>query len=238
VTFDASVVPEVNNGEVLVQLDVTDLAGNTDGIGDDYGDDTTITIDNVVPETLNAGFITISQDNVNTVGFRTTGESEGVQVYSVTEGGAASEVATTATELATYTSVDFATGINGTLGNDAILENSDDAGNSSSVYIALPDNDETAVDTDWTGLDEFNIDTIDLSFLSDATLELTEEQIQGLSENGDTVTIAGESDDTVTVTGATATGETQTIDGQTYDVYTVGDDGATIFVDEDIQFNT
>ncbi|MCT4576132.1 Ig-like domain-containing protein [Donghicola sp.] len=238
VTFDASVVPEVNNGEVLVQLDVTDLAGNTDGIGDDYGDDTTITVDNVVPETLNAGFITISQDNVNTVGFRTTGESEEVQVYSVSEEGATAEVATTATELATYTSVDFATGINGTLGNDAILENSDDAGNSSSVYIALPDNDDTAVDTDWTGLDEFNIDSIDLSFLSDATLELTEEQIQGLSDNGDTVTIAGEGDDTVTVTGATATGETQTIDGQTYDVYTVGDDGATIVVDEDIQFNT
>ena len=191
-----------------------------------------------MPETLNAGYITISQDNVNTVGFRTTGESETVQVYSVTEGGDTSEVTTTATELPTYTSVDFSTGINGTLGNDAILENSDDAGNSSSVYIALPDNDDTAVDTDWTGLDEFNIDTIDLSFLSDATLELTEEQIINLSDNSDTVTISGEADDVVTVTGATATGETETIDGQTYDVYTIGDDGATIIVDEDIQFNT
>ncbi|MEY8880544.1 Ig-like domain-containing protein [Donghicola sp. XS_ASV15] len=238
VTFDPSVVPSVDNGEVEVQLEVTDIAGNNDGIGDDYGDTTTITIDNVTPETLNAGFITISQDNVNTVGFRTTGDGEEVQVYSVSEAGTATEVATTATDLATYTSVDFSTGINGTLGNDAILENSDEAGNSSSVYIALPDNDDTAVDVDWSSLEEFNIDAIDLSFLSDATLELTEAQILALSENGDKVTVSGEDDDTLTVTGATATGETETIDGQTYDVYTIGDDGATIVVDEDIVINT
>ncbi len=238
VTFDPSVVPSVDNGEVEVQLEVTDIAGNNDGIGDDYGDTTTITIDNVAPETLNAGFITISQDNVNTVGFRTTGEGEEVQVYSVTEAGAATEVETTATELATYTSVDFSDGINGTLGNDAILENSDEAGNSSSVYIALPDNNDTAVDVDWSSLEEFNIDAIDLSFLSDATLELTEAQILALSENGDKVTVSGEDDDTLTVTGATATGESETIDGQTYDVYTIGDDGATIVVDEDIVINT
>lgn len=241
VTFDPAVVPSLDGEELEVQLEVTDVAGNTDGIGADYNDDgtpTTITVDNVVPETLTTGFITISQDNVNTVGFRTTGDSEEVQVYSVNEAGATTEIGTTATELATYTNVDFATGINGTLGNDAILENADEAGNSSSVYIALPDNDDTSVDTDWTALDGINIDAIDLSFLSDATLELTEEQIVSLSDNGDTVTISGEADDTVTVTGATATGETETVDGQTYDVYTIGDDGATIIVDEDIQFNT
>lgn len=225
VTFDPAVVPSLDGEELEVQLEVTDVAGNTDGIGADYNDDgtpTTITVDNVVPETLTTGFITISQDNVNTVGFRTTGDSEEVQVYSVNEAGATTEIGTTATELATYTNVDFATGINGTLGNDAILENADEAGNSSSVYIALPDNDDTSVDTDWTALDGINIDAIDLSFLSDATLELTEEQIVSLSDNGDTVTISGEADDTVTVTGATATGETETVDGQTYDVYTIG----------------
>ena len=41
------------------------------------------------------------------------------------------------------------------------------------------------------------------------------------------------SDDTLTITGATQSG-TKTIDGEAYNVYTIGDDGTTLIVDEDV----
>lgn len=238
VTFDASVVPAIDNGELEVQLDVTDVAGNDDGIGDDYGDDTTITIDNVVPETLPAAQITYDRADVVTQGFNSTSDVETVSIHSVSESGATAEIGFETVETSSYTIISLDEGISGTDGYDAILTNSDEAGNSSSVYVALLDNDSTAVDTNWSNLDEFNIDAIDLSFLPDATLTLTEEQIIGLSDNGDKVTISGDSDDTVTITGATDTGTNETVDGETYSIYTIGDDGATIAIDDDIQFNT
>ena len=50
----------------------------------------------------------------------------------------------------------------------------------------------------------------------------------------DTLTIHGGADDTVTVAGASNTGVTQQIDGQTYNVYTMGNDGATLVIEQDI----
>ena len=50
----------------------------------------------------------------------------------------------------------------------------------------------------------------------------------------DTLTIHGGNDDTVTVSGAVNTDNTQTIDGQTYNVYTIGNDGATLVIDQDV----
>ena len=66
-----------------------------------------------------------------------------------------------------------------------------------------------------------------------ADLTLTEADINALSGNADTLTVHGEADDTLTITGASAAG-TETIDGETYNVYTIGDDGTTLIVDEDI----
>ena len=64
-------------------------------------------------------------------------------------------------------------------------------------------------------------------------LTLTEADINALSGNSDTVIVHGGSDDTLTITGAAATG-TETIDGEAYNVYTIGDDGTTLIVDEDV----
>jgi hypothetical protein len=91
--------------------------------------------------------------------------------------------------------------------------------------------DATALDH--AGLSQFNIDELNLVHADNVNLTLTEADINALSGNSDTLTVHGGSDDTLTISGATANGS-QTIDGETYDVYTLGDDGTTILVDEDV----
>ena len=81
-----------------------------------------------------------------------------------------------------------------------------------------------------------NIDELDLGAASNVSLVLTEADIKALSENSDTLTIHSGStpgDDSVTVTGATLEG-TRNVDGENYNVYTVGTDGATLVIDQDV----
>jgi hypothetical protein len=75
---------------------------------------------------------------------------------------------------------------------------------------------------------------VDLDYATGTDIELTEAQIRALSDGSDTLTIHGGADDEVTVTGAVDTGETRDIDGQTYNVYTIGDDGTTLVVEQDV----
>ena len=77
-------------------------------------------------------------------------------------------------------------------------------------------------------LSDFQIDTIDLHFAEDSNLTITEAQIKALSENSDTVTIRGGSDDSVTITGAIAEGN----DGNGFNVFSLGD--ATLLIEDDI----
>lgn len=117
-------------------------------------------------------------------------------------------------------------------GSELIVTNTDDAGNASSTYVVLDETTTTTVDAGSASLDGFNIETIDLRFGDNSELTITEAQIRELSENSDQVVVRGGTDDTVTITGATASGQTE-IDGEMFNVYTLGGD-ATIVIDDDI----
>ena len=122
-------------------------------------------------------------------------------------------------------------------GTHLVVSSEDGAGNSSSTLLVLEDNATEVGSTGHAGLSQFNIDALNLDYAADVNLTLTEADINALSDDSNSLTIHGGSvddNDTVTITGATDTGTTQTIDGQTYDVYTIGDDGTTLVIEDDI----
>lgn len=72
---------------------------------------------------------------------------------------------------------------------------------------------------------------IDLEFMEDATLTLTEAQIVAITGEENTVKVLGNSDDSVRITGATRTGSV-TEDGTGYSAYELGQ--ATILIEDEI----
>ncbi|WOI33508.1 Ig-like domain-containing protein [Tritonibacter scottomollicae] len=127
-------------------------------------------------------------------------------------------------------------------GTNLVIQETDDAGNRSSVLVI----DQQSVSSDLlNSVGEHNIDTLDLVFEDNgngANVTLTEEMINNMSSNSDTLVVRGDdnvglNDDdnphTVTLTGGVAAG-TETVDGETFDVYTIGDGDTRLLVEDDV----
>jgi large repetitive protein len=120
-------------------------------------------------------------------------------------------------------------------GTYLVINTEDTAGNESSTLFIVNNTSSSTVDLTRTGLEGFDFSTINLSVAPQASLTITEAQIRSLTGADKTLTIAGGADDSVTMTGAVDTGNNVTIDGQTYSIYTLGNQGATVHLDDDIQ---
>ncbi|MFS4581950.1 Ig-like domain-containing protein [Phaeobacter sp. C3_T13_0] len=123
-------------------------------------------------------------------------------------------------------------------GTHLVLSRNDNLGNTSSTLVVFDDNATNAGTLDHAGLGQFNIDHLDLQFATDVNLTLNEADIKALSNNSDTLTIHGSDNDadTITLTGGNAASAgTRVVDGELYNVYTIGNDGTTLVVDQDVQ---
>ncbi|WP_186827035.1 beta strand repeat-containing protein [Shimia ponticola] len=119
-------------------------------------------------------------------------------------------------------------------GSDLVVTAEDAAGNSTSTLFVTESETDPTVDLTNSGLAGFEIEAVDLQYASDADLTLTADMVRSLSDNTDTLTIHGGQDDHVTMTGAVRTGQVQRIGTQDYDVYTLGDGGVSVVIDQDI----
>jgi hypothetical protein len=115
----------------------------------------------------------------------------------------------------------------------------DDAGNASDTLFVLdtgssrPEGVYFSVDTDNSGLGDFDLGAIDLQFVNGGELTLSAADLDRLTGEDGTLTVHGGGDDRVVLTDdASADGSTN-IDGQSYDIYTLGDD-SVLFVDSNI----
>lgn len=119
-------------------------------------------------------------------------------------------------------------------GSHLVVSATDDAGNTSSTFMAL--NDPASSDIDMTsvnpGLSGLEIEAIDLTLAEDTNLTLSLDQIEAFAEQSDMLAIHGGGDDTVTITGAANTGQSVSENGETYDVYTVGDH--SVLIDDEV----
>ena len=128
-------------------------------------------------------------------------------------------------------------------GSHLVITKTDDAGNESATLFALDKGLPNAVDLSNPGLSGHEIEAVDLRFAEDSTLVITSDLLEGLSGNSNTLTIHGSGDDAVNVdrTNGAAMSDTNTnvtIGGETYSIYTLGDEGGTLIIDDDIRLTT
>lgn len=220
VTFDDDDLSE-GTYDTSATITATDAAGNVAVLTEDFSVDTEV-------EGPEVSFVLAdSEDNIASIYIEDEGETYSVDTISTT--GTSSVDADTTTS-GSNAILSFDQAIDD--GTNLIITSEDTAGNTSSTLVFFEDNaTETTLSS--SGLSDFNIGTLDLEYAANTSLTLTEDDINALAETSDTLTIRGDSDDTVTVTGATADG-TETVDGETFNVYTIGDDGTTLLVEDDV----
>jgi len=213
--------------DATVSVTATDLAGNIQTTTE------TLSVDTII-ENPNVDSVTFETGDVRRIG--TLGSTDSYTVNALEGDGSVSTPTSTQTVNPVF-GTEFTFDLPISDGTHLVVSSEDGAGNSSSTLLVLEDNATEVGSTGHAGLSQFNIDALNLDYAADVNLTLTEADINALSDNSNTVTIHGGSvddNDTVTITGATDTGTTQTIDGQTYDVYTIGDDGTTLVIEDDI----
>lgn len=219
--FDADDLPQ---GDITATAEITatDAAGNTQTLTETFGIDTEYDAPSV-------GSVISTGAGVS--GFFSENFETGDTAHELTSGGGVADVTGTETALGAGQTL-FSFDADVPDGSHLVVNRVDDAGNSSGTMVVLEDGADATV-LDHAGLSQFNIDELNLVHADGVDLTLTEADINALSGNSDTVIVHGGSDDTLTITGASQSG-TKTIDGEAYNVYTIGDDGTTLIVDEDI----
>lgn len=214
--------------DTSAQIVATDAAGNTQTLTETFSVDTEYDAPDV-GDVIDTG--------TSISGFFNEDFVAGDTAHELTAAGAAQELSGTETDMGNGRTL-FEFDNNVPDGSHLVVNRVDAAGNSSGTLVILDDGADASV-LDHAGLSQFNIDELNLAHSDGASLTLTEADINALSGNSDTLIVHsttradGSNDDTLTISGATKTG-TQTINNETYNVYTLGDDGTTVIVDEDI----
>ena len=223
VTYEPGSLPR-GEYQTTATVTTTDAVGNTATSSIDFFVDTEVT--NPVVES-----VTFADDVVSAISVQNAGEE--FAVNTLNSDGSITELSPTEIALgASETMLAFNPAVSD--GTHLVVTAQDDAGNISDTMIVLDDNATNAGTLDHAQTGNFQIEALELDYASDSSLTLTESQIRDLSDTSDTLTIHGGSDDQVTVNGAVKTNQTETIDGEDYDVYTIGDDGVTLVIDQDI----
>lgn len=223
VTYDAGSLPE-GTYEATATVTATDLAGNTETLQDTFQVDTEV-------DTPEIDSVTFSGQDVRR--FSTDNSADTYTVNTLESNGTVGDP-TYAQDSDPVFGTEFTFAAPVSDGTHLVVSSSDAAGNSSGTLLVLEDNATNTGTIDNAGLGQFDISALNLEYAEDATLSLSEAQILSMSDTTDELTVHGGNDDTLSVSGAVATGQTRDIDGQTYDVYTVGDSGATLIVEQDI----
>lgn len=223
----SAVTPGTYTAEVVVMA--TDAVGNVETLSD------MLAIDTDAPDGPVIASFTRDGDGIRGI---STEQSDGdLSVAQVSASGAISDVPATQADVDILGETVFQFNTNVPDGSDLLVNATDSAGNTTGTYVALDDESaNSTIDLGNPSLGNYQIEQVDLQFAEEANLTITEAQLVALSDNSDTLTIHGGSDDTVTIAGASRTGTT-TVEGQTYDVYSLGSD-ATVILDDDITVNT
>ncbi|MFP7571861.1 Ig-like domain-containing protein [Marivita sp. S2033] len=221
-----SVIPVVNGENVSIGISATDAAGNVESITQH------MVVDNVAPDAPDMTAITLDgSKEVESIRLNLTDED--VAIHRVVGGGTqnvAFDESPVTTQGVQQTAFNFDNAVPD--GSHLVVTATDAAGNTSGTYVVLDDSKTTSSSTTVAGnLTGFEIETINLEYTDQTTLELTEAQIKALSNRTDEVRIVGNSDDTVRINGAQKTG-TLSENGETYNVYDLGD--ATVLIEDDI----
>lgn len=231
VSFAPGEIPQGEYGAAF-EVIATDHAGNVRRISQEFEVDTT------PPEAPLIESYTRSGDGVRAFSVETTDET--IEIDAVAGDGTVASVdarAVTNPFVADETIYDFSSAPVPN-GSHLVMTSTDAAGNATSTLFALEETLTNTINVGNAGLDGFNIEAIDLQFAEDSELTLTPADLESLCAHSNHLTVHGGADDTVNILGAVETGTTETIGGRTYAVYSFGDAGGTLAIDEVITVNT
>ena len=237
VTFQAGDIP-VMNAATVVAIRAVDAAGNTAEITDTFRIDTDIPDAPDIISVNDAGNVTRGFTMVNVDTGETTDVSQLVNgADSAQDVNGVSGVNGLSGELEHL----FTTGGEVPDGSHLVVTTADEAGNTNATLLVLDEDGNSVVDMGAGALDGFNIGAIDLDFAADSDLTLSVADLEGLSDNDNSLIVRGGIDDTVTLDGAATQragdAATREIDGQMYNVYDIGTNGGELIIDQDITFN-
>ncbi|WP_417817796.1 Ig-like domain-containing protein [Tritonibacter scottomollicae] len=217
--------------DVTATITATDPAGNDEVITQDFSIDTDV-------DTPDFDGVTIRSGEISDIYLNPTDDD--LSLFSLDGSGNATEAGFTEINSAVEVQLDLDQPLAD--GTNLVIQGTDDAGNRSSVLVI----DQQSVSSDLlNSVGEHNIDTLDLVFEDNgngANVTLTEEMINNMSSNSDTLVVRGDDNvgpgeggtsHTVTLTGGVAAG-TETVDGETFDVYTIGDGDTRLLVEDDV----
>ncbi|HHC29375.1 MAG TPA: hypothetical protein ENK80_02260, partial [Rhodobacterales bacterium] len=224
---------DIGSGEFTADVSVaaTDAVGNTDVIT------TTVEVDTDAPDPAHISSFTRAGDVIREISVPI--EDDVASVTGIAPDGSTSDVLYATADSAFYpdeTDISLGPVSDGT---HLVINRADDAGNTSSTLLALEDSGTDVVSLDTPGLDGVNLDAVDLRIAENSELTISADVLENLSVNGNELIIRGSEDDTVTVdtsdgSAFTATGETVTIGTDTFNVYTLGDEGGRLIIDDEI----
>lgn len=231
VTFQPEDFPAMENNTTITAI-ATDAAGNVSR------ETQNILIDTVAPDVPYVTAYTRAGDTLR--GFSVDVGDSTADITTLTPAGVEGQVNTGTQVFPGFPNevyFDFPSGLQD--GRHLVITKSDDAGNESGTLFALDKNLPNNIDLTNPGLTGNEIEAIDLRFAEDSTLTIDSDILANLSNNSNSLTIHGTGNDGVTVdtaNGATFTDTTQnvTIGGESYSIYTLGDDGGTLIIDDDI----
>lgn len=226
VDFSASEIPQGETTATAI-IQATDAAGNTSSVSQVYNIDTT------APDAPFVESYVRGEDGVRGIGVDV---SEGdVTVSEITSSGATTVIGDDSNSFVNPLNNELTFAFDNPVpdGSHLVVTSEDAVGNDSSTYFVLDEIGTSVVDLP-SSLDGFNIESIDLQFAEDAELTLTVGDLEDLSNNTNTLIVNGGSDDTVNISGAVATNQSTTIEGQSYDIYSLGNEGGTLIINDDI----
>lgn len=119
-------------------------------------------------------------------------------------------------------------------GTYLVITDQDSAGNTASTLLIVDATGSVPVDLAREGIDGFDIGMIDLSLAPQAQLSLDAAQILALTGTGQPLLVRGDASDQVVLSGAEDAGQTTVIGGHSYSLYTLGDYGAQVWLDDTI----
>ncbi len=224
-TFSSAILP---HGELTTTATVvaTDRAGNVAELARD------LVVDTVAPDSPDV--VSFSRDVSGLRGIGTELTNDAYSFNTINTAGTSSALNAIRSDDTIFDEANFRFASNVPDGSYLVINNADAAGNSASTLLIVNNTSATNVDLGRSGLANFDFKAIDLTFAPDAHLTINEAQLKNLTGPDHQLIIKGDGDDTVTMTGAEDSGNSTIIGGQTYEIYTLGNDGATILLDDDI----
>ncbi|MGO4915826.1 Ig-like domain-containing protein [Pseudogemmobacter sp. W21_MBD1_M6] len=228
VSFDASEIPG-GDYTSTVMIVATDLAANTREITQ------TLDVDTIAPD--NPMITAVNDSGVNGVrGINIESTEDAISIFQIAPDGTTTQVAFRAFDNPEFNDTYIAFNTVVPDGSQLVITSEDAAHNTSGTLLVL----DSGADFNMSNmtLTDHGITEIDLSYADGFALTITEEQLLALSQETDTVTIHGGHDggvqDTVVVSGASATGQNVSANGQDYDGYSLGNAAGNLLIDDDI----